>query len=161
MPLIEYPGLDEPVPPILQLPHPQCEVTERYDLIDIGWAQGVALFRVVHRPPASWQTPEQVRASREETEGYYFSLSVHRHVARAAADELGFPARCKRPACRRARACKGNRHEFDWSFPGPWMVPCAATIRQIDEVRALVREAMADPVQNQERTGAEGDALSG
>jgi hypothetical protein len=59
---------------------------------------------------------------------------------REALGELGLPEHCARPACRRARACVSDRYEFDWSFPGPWMPPCAGTYRLVDLVRGRIHE---------------------
>jgi hypothetical protein len=143
MPFVEYPGPDEPFPPILLKPGPHIEVTARYDHVDVDQVPGVALFRVVHPAPIPKSTPAQLRAQREEAEHYYYSLSVHRHLAHIVCNELGYPAACTRRACRRARACIDDRHEFDWSFPGPWMPPCAGTIRRIDRVRERVLPMLA------------------
>lgn len=143
MPEAVYPGLDDPIPPQIRWPDPEQEVTERYEQADTGPLDGVPLFRVVHSLRHPLQTEEQHLMSRMTTEEYYLSLSASRHIAHIVADELGFPARCSRPACRRARACVCDRHEFDWAFPGPWMPPCAATRRLIEQVRVRVRAYIA------------------
>ena len=92
MPFFEYPGPDEPFPPILRVPGPHIEVTDRYDHADITRVPGVALFRVVHPVPLPRSTPAQLRAQRAEDEEFYYSLSVHRHLAHIVCNELGYPA---------------------------------------------------------------------
>lgn len=132
------PGPDDPIEPVIL--KPDREVTSRYEHVDLSRARGAALLRVVHGPRAPWQNDAQALVSRIDKEGYYLNLSIMRHNAHIAASELGFPARCTRPACRRARACVADRHKFDWSFPGPWMPPCASTKRMVEEVRGRMRQ---------------------
>ena len=135
---------DAPIEPELWLPKPHDEVTPDYLIVDTTPFADIALFRVVHHPPSPGQTAAQVEASRRGTERHYLKLSISRHLARIAAGALGFPARCTLPLCRRARRCAGSRHEFDWSFPGPWMPPCGATSRQVEQIRAHTRAIQAD-----------------
>lgn len=144
MPMRKYPGLDDPIRPIILEPGPTAELAERYEFVDVSAMGDLPLFRVVHAPPDPRQTAEQYRTERKDKERYYYSLSVMRCLAHQAADALGFPARCKRRVCRRERACMGERHEFDWSFPGPWMPPCASTVRLVDVIRAHIRETTKD-----------------
>lgn len=134
------PHPDDPLEPLWLPPDGRQEVTDRYEHVETAGAR-MPLFRVVHAPRHPAQTDEQALASRRETEEFYFNLSVLRALAHRAADELGFPARCGRAACRRGRRCVADRDEDDWSFPGPWMPPCAATYGHVDRVRDRIREA--------------------
>ena len=143
-PVYFEPDIDAPIEPVIMRPGPAAELAERYEFVDTSRLRNVPLFRVVHSPRHPSQTVEQDRAAREDTERYYFNLSVLRCLAHRAADTLGFPADCRRRACRREHACMGERHEFDWSFPGPWMPPCASTIRLVDRVRERVRAYCRD-----------------
>jgi len=145
MPIYHDPQPDDPIVPVLMLPLPDDELATHYETVDVSVAPGVELFRVVHHAPRRDQTPEQVSWSRKSAEQFYFHLSVARHLAHLAATSLGFPAGCRRGACRRARACRGRRHEFDWAFPGPWMPPCATTYRLVDRIRARIGFIKADP----------------
>lgn len=142
MPYVENPKPDDPIRRCIVLPHPRAELTDRYEQVETAHLTDVAFFRVVHPPRGASQTEKQWQASRLSNEKYYFTLSVLRHLAHMAADELDFPATCAQRRCRRARACLSDREEFDWSFPGPWMPPCATTYRLVDLVRASVREEL-------------------
>ncbi|TKT74864.1 hypothetical protein [Aquamicrobium sp. LC103] len=133
------PHPDEPVERLIMEPGPEDEVTDRYDQVDTAGFAGIPLFRVVHAPRHPMQTDAQDLVSRRDLEQYYLDLSALRHLAHRAANELGFPARCARPACRRAHACVSDRDENDWSFPGPWMPPCAGTYRLVDRIRGHMR----------------------
>lgn len=143
MPRYHNPQPDDLLVPVLMLPQPDAELATRYDTIDVGVFPEVELFRVVHHAPRPEQTPEQVAWSRRSAEHFYFQLSIARHCAHLAATDLGFPKDCRRGACRRARACRGRRHEFDWAFPGPWMPPCATTCRLAAHIRDWIRSVAA------------------
>jgi len=130
---------DNPVEPHVVVPASECVTFTEYVDFDISrLRERIRFFPVIVGPRAPGQTDAQWKAQRGYAEEYAWQLSILRFLAHLATNELGYPAQCSRPACRRAGACVGDRNEHDWSFPGPWMPPCASTYRKVEEVRARV-----------------------
>lgn len=131
----------EKPPPLFMPPPHGAEVTADYALVAMPPAH-LPRFRVVH-PPADGLTAAQRHAERLATEDYYRALGVALVLAQDAATAMGFHRTCARKACRRKKRCAGRRHEFDWSFPGPFMPPCAARLGEIEAVRSGMRAIAA------------------
>lgn len=142
--IITTPHPDEKLESCIFPPSPSQDVHTHYTEVDVSHCQHIPLFRPVCSRPKPHETAEVARAIRRDGEYYYFTMSLLRELAHRAAVLLGFPANCAQPACRRARWCVSDRHEFDWGFPGPWMPPCATTYRMVDQIRSLIRMAVED-----------------
>jgi hypothetical protein len=138
--IFEAPHPDDPVRPMICRPLACQKVTDRYELVDVTRiAAEISMFRVVHDARWPGQTDAQAKAHRLDKERWFRNLSVMRFLAHRAAEALGYPERCRRPDCRRARGCVTDRSEHDWGFPGPWMPPCASTYGLVDRVRMHIR----------------------